>query len=265
MHLLKYFAAAVAGAATMSGVVASPSPAPLDMSSLEAIEALLARDKVALVSRQNLGDALGGLTDLLASLRRFLSPDFLDDTHSVVTGLAGLLAPPFVNQTRGLINEAGGLLEGIGPLLDGVGPLLDGIGPLLEEIGPLLSQIGELDLGGLVSAVSGLLTPETIKTIGDLLNNASRLLTREFVDQISQLIADVAPVCYSYTVRMVKILTNNVSARLGGRAVRHCSHHRASWGRTIGGRGGPEPEWRWWKWRQHKWSHRERGVNGWRW
>lgn len=187
MHLLKYFTAAVAGAATMSGVVATPSPAPLDLASLEAIEALLARDKVALVSRQNLGDALGGLTDLLASLRRFLSADFLDDTHSVVTGLAGLLAPPFVNQTRGLINEAGGLLEGIGPLLDGVAPLL-------SEIGPLLEQIGELDLGGLVGAVSSLLTPETIKTIGTLLNNAGRLLTREFVDQISQLIADVAPV-----------------------------------------------------------------------
>ncbi|KAH7368413.1 hypothetical protein B0T11DRAFT_349941 [Plectosphaerella cucumerina] len=212
MHLLKYFTAAVAGAATMSGVVASPSPAPLDLSSLEAIEALLARDKVALVSRQNLGDALGGLTDLLASLRRFLSPDFLDDTHSVVTGLAGLLAPPFVNQTRGLINEAGGLLEGIGPLLDGVGPLLEGIGPLLEEIGPLLSQIGELDLGGLVSAVSGLLTPETIKTIGDLLNNASRLLTREFVDQISQLIADVAPLVSA----VAQFVTALITALLGG-------------------------------------------------
>ena len=188
MHILKYFTAAVAGFVSVSGVLATPATDSTSMK-IEGIEALLARDNVALVSRQNLNDALGGLTDLLASLRRFLSADFLNDTHSVVTELSNLLAPPFVNQTRGLISEAGGLLGGLAPLLDS-------IEPLLSEIGPLLEQLGELDLAGIIGAVSGLLTPETVRQIAALLNNASRLLTREFVDQIVGLIADVAPVSF---------------------------------------------------------------------
>lgn len=203
MHIFKYFTAAMAGVASLSSVLATPATDSATLKNIEGLEALLARDNLALVSRQDLGAALGGLTDLLASLRRFLSADFLDDTHSVVTGLAGLLAPPFVNQTRGLITEAGGLL-------DGLGPLLDNIEPLLQEIGPLLEQLGEIDLGGLVGAVSGLLTPEAIRSIGNLLNNLTRLLTREFVDQISGLIADVAPVshasCIVYQLKLMSSL-----------------------------------------------------------
>ena len=195
MHVFKYLTAAVAGISSLSGVLAKPATESVTLDNIESFKALLARNDVALVSRQDLGDALGGLTDLLASLRRFLNADFLDDTHSVVTQLAGLLAPPFVNQTRGLINEAGGLLAG-------AGPLLDSIEPLLSEISPLLEKLGEIDLGSLIDAVSGLLTPDAIRSIGNLINNLSRLLTREFVDQISGLIEDIAPVSRSLSLSL---------------------------------------------------------------
>jgi hypothetical protein len=154
-------------------VVQSFVQPPISPRGVQTLEELLARDNVELVPRQSITDALTGLTDLLASLKQFLNKEFLDDTHTVVTNLAALLADPLPAQARSLVSEAGKLLTSVGPLLTVVGQI--DLGGLVTSLKPLLELLGKADLAG-------------------LLNNAISLLSADFVKQVKQLIADVQPV-----------------------------------------------------------------------
>ena len=161
-------------------------PATFDMN----FDALLAKRDMALVPRADLANTLDSILDLLNALKKFLTADFFDDTYAVVSDLADLLGNPFVNQTRGIIGQASGLLTDVKPVIDQLKNF---------DLAAILKIFDGIDIAGLVRAVTGLLTPESINGIQGLLKNAQALLTAEFVANVTQLIGDATPVSRSRT------------------------------------------------------------------
>lgn len=188
MHFFKLVVTALLPLTPLVSAIAAPSPAANQaagrvLTSVERayVDSLLnvkrdaGEDRPLVESRQDLTSALGQLLSLISEIGQFLTPEFLNDTYSVVVNLADLLDDPFVSDTRGIITSASGLLGSLAPLLD---------------------QISSIDLGGIISAVSPLLTSDSINGISTLLTNAENLLTANFVSEITGLINDVAPVCH---------------------------------------------------------------------
>jgi hypothetical protein len=113
---------------------------------------------------------LQDLTQSLGAIEQLLSAQSLTNIEAVVTDLSTLFAAPTTNQTKELINTASGLLDS-------------------SAVSNLIGQ-----LPGLLSSVSGLLTPALITNVTDILGNAHDLLTPTFVSETTGLINDVAPV-----------------------------------------------------------------------
>lgn len=165
---------------------------------------VLARAESHLDKKQlDLGGAVGELLDLVSSLKGLLNDEFFDDVQITVHGLADLLAAPFPNTTRNLLFTASGLLEDLSPLFD-----------IIKEVNfkDLFDTIGSIDIGGLLDAVTSLLTPDTIKTLGSLLKRADMLLSPDFIKQTKGLIADAAPLVAAVS----EFVTALISALLGG-------------------------------------------------
>jgi hypothetical protein len=169
--IMRFFRILTAATAVFLPVSALSSPASSDNTAT--FEALLARDDLTLVPRQDIVGALSGLTDILASIKQFLTAEFLNDVHSVVTDLADLLAPPMGTQTRNILTEAT---------------------TLLAQVKPILDTLKDIDIKGLVTAALGLLSVDNINLIKNLLTQAGNLLTATFVTQVKTLIGDVQPV-----------------------------------------------------------------------
>jgi len=82
---------------------------------------------------------------------------------------------------------------------------------LMEKRATALEE-RQIDLGGLLGNLTGslgavvqLLNPEVIGAIGPLLGNANKLLQPPFVDQTRDLIGDVAPVSFRFSVACVEV------------------------------------------------------------
>jgi hypothetical protein len=183
---------------------------------------LLAREESSLAPRADLTTALSDLVDLLKSISGLLNEQFFDDVKITVTGLADLLAAPFANETRTIVSKAGSLLEEIDPLLDTISDLdlkglIGAVSKLLttdniNKISKLIDTVLDLDINGLVTSVSKLLTPATIDIISGLLTKANSLLTTTFISQIKELIGDVTPLVSAVS----EFVTALISALLGG-------------------------------------------------
>jgi hypothetical protein len=75
------------------------------------------------------GSTLSDIGDLIDTLSQLLSPEFLDDIHTVVTQLALLLGGDTAKQGKDLIGTASGLLTQ--SLIDELGSILTAAGILL--------------------------------------------------------------------------------------------------------------------------------------
>jgi len=101
------------------------------------------------------------------------------DIKGIISALAPILKPATIELVVNLLTNAGNLLTS-----DNV----DLINSLLQILPILLNSLGNIDITGLIDALTPLLTPATIQSVEALLTNAGNLLTADNVDLINSLL-----------------------------------------------------------------------------
>ena len=131
----------------------------------------------AIESLTKLVTQLGDIGGYLEALQGLLSDDFLKALHDAMVYLAATLRPPIPDITRNILTKTEPLIELLGSL----------------DLKGIIGEIEDIDLKGILNALSPLLKPDAIKSLVDLLNNASSLLTKEVVDDLKALLTSAQP------------------------------------------------------------------------